>query len=109
MSEIKRDKSLFEEAIEKYRKAAELLSDEHWTTRWAAVETLPVRLRSVLMLRTAEGLSYEQLADTLGISVGAVRSRLFRARQELLAALRRSRAADYLAAMYTGSEGDGGD
>ena len=91
------------------RPSSRLESQEAVDAVRAAVEALPVRLRSVLMLRTAEGLSYEQLAVTLGISVGAVRSRLFRARQELLATLRRSRAADYLAAMYTGSEGDGGD
>jgi len=74
-----------------------------------AVEALPVKLRTVLMLRTVEGLSYDQLAETLGISVGAVRSRLFRARQDVLANLRRSRAADYLAAMYAGADGDGED
>jgi len=75
----------------------------------AAVEALPVKLRTVLLLRTSEALPYNQIAETLDISVGAVRSRLFRARQELLASLRRSRAADYLAAMYTGSDGEGGD
>lgn len=68
----------------------------------AAVATLPAKLRSVLMLRIVEGLRYDQLADVLGISVGAVRSRLFRARQELTTTLKRSRAADYLAEMYAG-------
>jgi len=71
-----------------------------------AVDTLPVKLRSVLLLRTVEGLRYEDLAGILGISTGAVRSRLFRARQELLSALKRSRAADYLAEMYGGADGN---
>jgi len=75
----------------------------------SAVAALPAKLRSVLVLRTAEGLSYDQLADVLGISVGAVRSRLFRARQELLGILKRSRAADYLAEMYGGDGGRGQD
>lgn len=78
-------------------------SEEALTAVRAAVESLPAKLRSILMMRTVEGLSYEELAQILGISVGAVRSRLFRARQELLAAMRRSRAADYLAEMYGGS------
>ncbi len=75
----------------------------------AAVDTLPAKLRSVLLLRTVEGLRYEDLAETLGISVGAVRSRLFRARQELLGALKRSHAADYLAEMYAGADADHAD
>jgi len=74
----------------------------------AAVEKLPAKLRSALLLRTAEGLSYEELADVLGVSVNAVRSRLFRARQEVLAILRRSTAAEHLAAMYAGAAADAG-
>jgi len=72
-----------------------------------AVESLPPRLRSVLLLRTQEGLSYEEIADALGISVGAVRSRLFRARQMVLEALRRSRAAEFLERMYAGRRRSG--
>ncbi len=89
------------------RPSARLETEEAVDAVRAAVEALPVQLRSVLMLRVVEDLSYDQLAETLGISVGAVRSRLFRARQELLALLKRGRAADYLAAMYAGSDGDG--
>jgi len=90
------------------RPSARMESQEAVEAVRAATDALPVKLRSVLMLRTVEGLSYDQIAETLAISVGSVRSRLFRARQELLASLRRSRAADYLAAMYTGSGDDGG-
>jgi len=72
----------------------------------AAVEQLPAKLRSVLLLRTVEGLSYEDLANVLGLSVNAVRSRLFRARQEVLAILKRSAAAEHLAAMYGGAAAD---
>jgi RNA polymerase sigma factor (sigma-70 family) len=66
----------------------------------AALDDLPVKLRSVLLLRTREDLSYEEVGEMLGLSVHAVRSRLFRARQELLAALQRKKAAEYLARMY---------
>jgi RNA polymerase sigma-70 factor, ECF subfamily len=66
----------------------------------AALEELPAKLRTVLLLRTQENLSYEEVADVLGMSVHAVRSRLFRARQELHSILKRKKAADYLARMY---------
>jgi len=82
------------------RPSSRMESEEALTAVRSAVEALPAKLRSILMMRTVEGLSYEELADIFGISVGAVRSRLFRARQELLTAMKRTRAADYLAEMY---------
>jgi DNA-directed RNA polymerase specialized sigma24 family protein len=45
-------------------------------------------------------MSYEEVADVLGMSSCAVRSRLFRARQELHRLLRQQKAPDYLARMY---------
>jgi RNA polymerase sigma-70 factor, ECF subfamily len=66
----------------------------------AALAALPVKLRSVLVLRTLEDLSYEELSDVLGLSIHAVRSRLFRARQALLTILRQKDAPEYLARMY---------
>jgi RNA polymerase sigma-70 factor (ECF subfamily) len=44
------------------------------------LEELPEIFRSVLVLREFEDLSYQEIADTLGISIGTVESRLFRAR-----------------------------
>ncbi len=44
--------------------------------------------RSILTLREVEGLSYRELAETFELSVEAVKSRLFRARQSLIAAAR---------------------
>jgi RNA polymerase sigma-70 factor (ECF subfamily) len=41
----------------------------------------------VLLLREIEGLTCEQTAETLGIPVGTVKSRLSRAREALRAAL----------------------
>jgi RNA polymerase sigma-70 factor (ECF subfamily) len=46
----------------------------------AAVAALPGEAREVLLLRDAEDLSYEEIADVLGVPVGTVRSRLNRAR-----------------------------
>ena len=65
-----------------------------------AMGALPAKLKSVLVLRAVEGLRYEELAEVLGVSVNAVRSRLFRARQVLLENLKHHSAAEYLAEMY---------
>ena len=45
-----------------------------------ALARLPVSQRAVLVLRTREGLSEEEIATTLGIPAGTVKSRLHRAR-----------------------------
>jgi len=53
-----------------------------------AIDTLPQEQREAVVLRDRLGLSYEEVAETLGIGVAAVKSRLFRARGSLRAALR---------------------
>jgi RNA polymerase sigma-70 factor (ECF subfamily) len=45
-----------------------------------ALAQLTEQQRSILLLRDAEGLAYVEIADVLGISVAAVRMKLFRAR-----------------------------
>lgn len=54
---------------------------------WAALDTLEPDVRELVVLRDLEGHTSEQVADALGISVGAMKSRLHRARLQLLAAL----------------------
>ncbi|HEX7797919.1 MAG TPA: sigma-70 family RNA polymerase sigma factor [Vicinamibacterales bacterium] len=48
-----------------------------------ALETLPLPLREVIILRELEGLSYKEIADAAGIKIGTVMSRLSRARARL--------------------------
>lgn len=48
-----------------------------------AVEQLPLEQRAVFVLRTSEGLSYQEISEQLNISVGTVMSRLSRAREKL--------------------------
>ncbi len=48
-----------------------------------AARALPVSLRAVFILRDVEGLSTEETAEALGLSSGAVKARLFRARIRL--------------------------
>ena len=48
-----------------------------------AVNRLSPEFRSVLVLRDLQDLSYEEVADTLGINLGTVKSRLARARKQV--------------------------
>ena len=53
----------------------------------AVLETLPDEQRAVLLLVGVEDLSYEEAAQTLGIPVGTVMSRLSRGRERLRQAM----------------------
>jgi RNA polymerase sigma-70 factor (ECF subfamily) len=52
-----------------------------------ALADLPTAFREALVLREMEGLSYKEIADVAGISVGTVMSRISRARRKLACAL----------------------
>jgi RNA polymerase sigma-70 factor (ECF subfamily) len=54
-----------------------------------ALAGLSEKHRTILVLREVEGLSYEELAERLDIHKGTVMSRLFHARKNMQAALRR--------------------
>ena len=56
----------------------------------AAILSLPSRYREVVILCELEDVSYQSAAVTIGCAVGTVRSRLHRARQMLVAKLRRA-------------------
>ena len=49
----------------------------------AALQKLPDILRAAIVLKEIEGLSYEEIADSLDTSIGTVKSRISRAREEL--------------------------
>lgn len=51
------------------------------------IKTLPEKLRVVFVLNNLEGLSYDQIAATLDIKIGTVRSRLHAARKKVLDSL----------------------
>ena len=48
-----------------------------------AIEALPEDLRTAIVLRELEGLSYEDIAQAMDCPVGTVRSRIFRAREAI--------------------------
>jgi RNA polymerase sigma-70 factor (ECF subfamily) len=53
-----------------------------------AIERLPDDLRTAVVLRELEGLSYEEIAETMNCPIGTVRSRIFRAREAIAEELR---------------------
>jgi RNA polymerase sigma-70 factor (ECF subfamily) len=63
--------------------AAELLRREDVRMVRSAILELPARFREVVVLCELEGLSYAEAAAALGVPIGTVRSRLFRAREGL--------------------------
>jgi RNA polymerase sigma-70 factor (ECF subfamily) len=62
---------------------ATALSDEIHATVNRAVAELPEDLRTAIILREIEGLSYEEIAAAMDCPVGTVRSRIFRAREAI--------------------------
>ncbi|ADC62658.1 RNA polymerase sigma factor RpoE [Allochromatium vinosum] len=60
-----------------------LLSDEIATTVQRALDDLPDDLRTAIVLRELEGLSYEEIATAMNCPIGTVRSRIFRAREAI--------------------------
>jgi len=65
-----------------------LLEDEIALTVRQAIDNLPDDLRTAITLRELEGLSYEEIANTMSCPVGTVRSRIFRAREAIDAKLK---------------------
>jgi len=59
------------------------LSRELHETVEKAIEALPEDLRTAIVLRELDGMSYEEIAQTMDCPVGTVRSRIFRARDAI--------------------------
>jgi RNA polymerase sigma-70 factor, ECF subfamily len=60
-----------------------VLTDEIRRTVNAAIEALPEDLKTAIVLRELDGLSYEEIAAAMDCPVGTVRSRIFRAREAI--------------------------
>jgi RNA polymerase sigma-70 factor (ECF subfamily) len=65
----------------------EALTDEIQATVQSAIDALPDDLRIAITLRELEGLSYEEISETMDCPIGTVRSRIFRARESIEAEL----------------------
>jgi RNA polymerase sigma-70 factor (ECF subfamily) len=57
-----------------------------------ALDHLPFDQRTAIVLREMDGLSYEEIAYSLGVAVGTVKSRLTRARRALRLELQEARS-----------------
>lgn len=52
-----------------------------------SISKLPIKLRTALLLRETEGLSYEEISSVLSCELGTVKSRISRAREHVMADL----------------------
>ena len=59
------------------------LSQELNETVQRAISALPEDLRTAIILREIDGMSYEEIAQAMECPVGTVRSRIFRARDAI--------------------------
>ncbi len=57
------------------------LEEREQIARW--LQALPIEQRVAVILRDIEGLTYEEIADSMGISMGTVKSRIARGREML--------------------------
>jgi RNA polymerase sigma-70 factor (ECF subfamily) len=60
-----------------------LMNEEIVKTIRSAIEHLPEEMRTAIMLREFEGMSYEEIAEAMDCPIGTVRSRIFRAREAI--------------------------
>jgi len=61
----------------------ELLNQEIIDAIKASIEELPEDMRTAIVLREFEGMSYEEIAEAMDCPVGTIRSRIFRAREAI--------------------------
>ncbi|MCO6426530.1 RNA polymerase sigma factor RpoE [Nitrosomonas communis] len=67
---------------------SELMSKQIAQTVNQSLDALPEELRTAIILREIEGLSYEEIASIMNCPIGTVRSRIFRAREAIAEKLR---------------------
>lgn len=68
-----------------------LVSRQVANTVRKAIDTLAPELRTAIVLREIEGLSYEEIAKAMDCPIGTVRSRIFRARETIAEQLKKVR------------------
>jgi len=85
-----RKRSIFTDFLERFKIQQKIDSETAEQNNFAnpdifnkALMKLPPSKREIITLRFTEDLSYEEIAGVLGISIGTVMSRLFRAKKEL--------------------------
>ena len=75
-----RELSLMREFLEKLRTELQGVSEG---MAKKTIQALPEDLRTAIMLREVDGMSYEEIAESMDCPIGTVRSRIFRAREAI--------------------------
>jgi RNA polymerase sigma factor (sigma-70 family) len=89
---------------------AEAFDDSHLDDDvQAALKALPPEYRAAVVLCDIEGFSYEEIAATLGVKLGTVRSRIHRGRAQLRAALEHRRPAPVAAVNAKATDAEAAD
>ncbi len=82
-AEVAEQMDLGERLREQATPERELLTNEIAENVQAALDGLPDDLRTAIVLRELEGMSYEEIATEMSCPIGTVRSRIFRAREAI--------------------------
>lgn len=82
------DDAVVTATTDRYTPEAILIDRDHQGLVEGALVELPLHLREVVLLCEVEEMSYREIADTLGVPIGTVMSRLSRARTALRASVR---------------------
>lgn len=77
------DESVIDVPDERWDPQMLVLDDEFRTVLEGAISSMSDKLRSVLLLHDREDMAYDEIAQTLNVPVGTVKSRLFLARAHL--------------------------
>jgi RNA polymerase sigma-70 factor (ECF subfamily) len=65
----------------------EVFRREFWEQLRQGLDELPAEQREAVVFCDLEGMSYEEMADVIGVPIGTVRSRIYRGRRALQARL----------------------
>src|SRR5687768_7509041 len=77
------DNEVLHEPVEFHHPGVELDRKEQATVLFRVIDQLPENQKTAFVLHKTEGLSYQEIAGVMGLTVSAVESLLFRARQNL--------------------------
>jgi RNA polymerase sigma-70 factor, ECF subfamily len=81
------DEQPFEISDSRWNPESLVMDDELFAVVEKSIESMSEKLRSVLLLHDREDFAYDEIAETLNVPVGTVKSRLFLARAQLQQAL----------------------
>lgn len=81
------DNNLFKETLKNYDPEILYREKQLGENLMKAIKKLPEKIRVVFVLNSLEGLSYEEIANSLNIKKGTVSSRLYSARKKLMNSL----------------------